>query len=377
MNPDAMIDTLKAQCFKCKPDDVTDAQMAAFISIANAMDINPLQPGMLYAYPIQGGGIVPMLGPDGVYKKLSEHKEVESWETEVFPTDVTLAPTHAVTKIFRVGREKPLSFTALLSEWKTESNPNWKTRPRHMLGLRSLKQCARQIIHGIPFDEDERKSMEEVNVTHSVMTETGVVVKAESRPKVERSRKGAAAALETPAPADPAATARQADIAQASAAAVDAEIIAPETKAEPPKAAEPAKTVKPAAVPLSPIKTIGDKESVTVVCEVVSFIARDFGTPAKPATEAIPATDTTPAQPAKPAQPARVNPAVKATLRGEYEGDVFDQTVKMGADGKIAHSSAWQCERPIKVTLLGKVRPNKTIGVTVTAIEVLEDELPT
>ena len=73
-------------------------------------------------------------------------------------------PTHAVTKIWRKGRERPLAYTALMSEWKMNSNPNWNSRPRHMLGLRSLKHCARQIIHGIPYDVDDRDI---INITTS------------------------------------------------------------------------------------------------------------------------------------------------------------------------------------------------------------------
>jgi hypothetical protein len=187
MDPDAMIDTIKAQCFRGNPANISNEQLAAFVSIAAEMGVNPLLPGMLYALPIQGGGVIPIMGPDGVYKKLMEHPEVDSWETEVFPTDVTVPPTHAITKIWRKGRERPLQYTALLSEWKVGSNPNWNSRARHMLSIRSLKQCARQIIHGIPGDEDDRVIMGEINVTPEAP-------KVERAPVPERKPKGARAA---------------------------------------------------------------------------------------------------------------------------------------------------------------------------------------
>ncbi len=163
MEPKTMLDVIAAQCFK--GGSCTDLQLAAFVSIAAEMRVNPMLPGMLYAYPVSGGGIIPMIGPDGVYKKLTEHPEVESWESAVFPEDVTLPPTHAIAKLWRKGRDKPLTYTAVLSEWKVDSNPNWKTRPRHMLGLRALKHCARQIIHGLPYDEDDRVIMREAIAT--------------------------------------------------------------------------------------------------------------------------------------------------------------------------------------------------------------------
>ena len=47
-----MLDTLKVQCFKNKrPEEVSDEQLAAFVSVANVLQLNPLVPGMLYAYP--------------------------------------------------------------------------------------------------------------------------------------------------------------------------------------------------------------------------------------------------------------------------------------------------------------------------------------
>ncbi len=203
-------------------------EVDAFISIACEMKVNPLLPGMLYAYPISGGGIVPIMGPSGVYKKLVEHPEVASWETEVFPPDVTLPPTHAITKIWRKGVERPLTYTALLSEWKIESNPNWRTRPRHMLALRSLKHCANQIIHGIPYDEDDRVIMAMQNVTgtgeegSTGASETASAeTKVERAPVKERVKRGAAGA-------------KAAEV-----------VVTPEQQQEAAKPAEPAQEVKP------------------------------------------------------------------------------------------------------------------------------------
>ena len=76
MEPAMMLDTIKAQCFKGDPSRISDAQIAAFVSIAHDMKVNPLLPGMMYAYPTSGGGIVPMIGPDAVFKKLSEHPDI-------------------------------------------------------------------------------------------------------------------------------------------------------------------------------------------------------------------------------------------------------------------------------------------------------------
>lgn len=160
----AMLATIKAQCFKsARPDEITDAQLAAFVSVAQAVGVNPLLPGMLYAYPERNGGIMPIVGPDGVFSMLSSNPEIEGWSTKHETIDGEPACT-ATIKHKRLG---DITKTVFLSEWKVGNNPNWATRPRHMLEIRALKQCARQVIHGVPLDEDERSEALK-NVTHSV-----------------------------------------------------------------------------------------------------------------------------------------------------------------------------------------------------------------
>ncbi len=303
ISPAMMVDTLKKQCFpSMKPENITDAQLAAFISVANTLELNPLIPGMLYGYPTQNGGIAPMTGPDGVYKKLSEHTEVEGWEVEVFPADPSLPPTHATCRIFRKGRDKPLTKTVLLSEWKVGSNPNWNTRPRHMLELRALKQCARQVIHGIPMDMDELTISGMENVTPASDAPPTESVKRPDAPK--RSAKGAAAVVENAQPrAEPAkatGTVIEGEFtdnpAKAEAAQVAADMAAREAKLkEPvnlptPKPTKAAPDELPSAMmrkevaeekyPASTASTVAeqptrvflkDAEEITVICKIIEF----------------------------------------------------------------------------------------------------------
>lgn len=189
-----MLETLKAQCFKGKsPDQVTDAQLAAFVSTANVLQVNPLVPGMLYAYPERNGGITPILGPDGTFKKLDEM--VSSGKLMGFECDVTMGadgkPESATAIIYRVGEQKPAKYTAYYSEWSVTSNPNWQARPRHMLWVRAIKQAARQVIHGLPMDADEYQIAQMANVTPEE------VAPAPVRPSPPpRAKKGAAAVAE-------------------------------------------------------------------------------------------------------------------------------------------------------------------------------------
>lgn len=335
MEPQAMLDVIKAQCFKGNPANVTNEQLAAFVSIANEMGVNPLLPGMLYAFPVQGGGIVPMMGPDGVYKKLSEHPEVDSWETEILPADVALPPTHAITRIYRKNREKPLTYTALLSEWKVANNPNWNSRPRHMLALRSLKQCARQIIHGVPYDEDERVIMGEINVTPGAETAPVDQVQRSTPPQRTKKDKGANTVPDT------------------KPAAIEAEIVPDAPKVEPakvePKVVEPVKAAEPAPEKVSATGTIAaestttatitpraflkDGEAVQVKCtvkEITTLMVNFKGTP---------------------------TPSVSLTLGGEYIGPALHIGGASGTPDKLTPNAPWAPGATVLVSLRGKANP--------------------
>ena len=324
-----MIETFKSQCFKSlKPgEEVTDAQLATFISIANVLRLNPLVPGMMYAYPDrQGGGITPIIGPDGVFKLLSSHKDIDSWEIETFPENQAMPPTHATCKIYRKGVERPVIYTAVYSEWKVASNPNWVTRPRHMLGIRALKQAARQLIHGLPFDEDERKIAEMVNVTDTAQP-------TPDRPAApEKAPTGVAAAL------------KKGKAKKSDAIEVEATPSAESAKnPEPPRGLEPSPT--PALIGLA------DKEVVTVTCTVKTLkcdIVKMAGVDHK---------------------------AVIAELEGAFVGKVYDLNGAIDHAGPkgltLIEKSPWGTGVERLVTLRGQARrdPSAPCFVLVDRIE--------
>jgi hypothetical protein len=154
VSADMMVSTIKAQCFKnINPANVTNEQMAVFTNTAHHLGLNPLVPGMLEAFPTRNGGVAIIIGPDGVFKLLSDHPDIEGWTTD-FDHDEKGKVRSCTVTITRRGRGA-VSKTCFLDEWYIDSNPNWRARPRHMLELRTIKQAARYVIHGIPLDADE------------------------------------------------------------------------------------------------------------------------------------------------------------------------------------------------------------------------------
>lgn len=189
-----MLQTIKAQCFRnTTPDRVSDTQLAAYVQIASNLRLNPLLPGMLYAYPERNGGITPIIGPDGIFLMLSSNPDIEGWSTK----HEEIGGEPACTATIKHKRLGEISKTVFLNEWKVANNPNWATRPRHMLEIRALKQCARQVIHGVPFDEDEYASRAiDTGLAHEAPPAKNVTPPP-SRPRTPaRSAQGAAAVKE-------------------------------------------------------------------------------------------------------------------------------------------------------------------------------------
>lgn len=351
IEPRMMVETLKKQCFpNQRADDISDAQLAAFISVANSLKFNPLVPGMLYAYPSKNGGIVPVTGPDGVFKVLDEQisdGKLDGYECIVFPEDTTQKPTHAKATIWRKNNERPSQFTAIFSEWIVSSNPNWAARPRHMIWLRAIKQCARQVIHGIPYDEDEVTIGDLKNVT------PGTPVQRADPPA--RASKGAKAAKEN---------AGKEVVVEQEPATPPAQTPA---AAEPPKEAttpatqtlnaEPSTPAVPApASQVTPRAFLKADEELTTICTVVK-IAKTKDGAGSPEGVLL-------------AVPGGTSPSVRVQLEGGYVGPATHLGGGIKRGDEVDVPEVWN--GLVKVTLLGVKVANGTIRVRVQSVEPAE-----
>jgi hypothetical protein len=346
-----MLDTLKAQCFKGKrPDEVSDAQLAAFVSTANALQVNPLLPGFLYAYPERNGGITPILGPDGVFKKLDEM--ISTGKLKGYKCEVKMGadgkPESATAIIQRAADQIPAEYTAYFSEWCVTSNPNWVARPRHMIWTRAIKQAARQVIHGLPMDADEYEIANMANVTPEVEQP---VVQPRPEPK-PRAQKGAAAVQENPAP-------RSTEVAgeivpETTTVAEPAPAPATETVATPPPEqpvqsfADAAKATEAEPAP-GPRAFLQDGETFSTTVKVVELKANVM----KSGEVSI--------------------PTVKAKLTGGFVGDVYHKegakAVAVGAATTYEPLPPWKVGAELNVTLLGQKNKSGAVLAYVQGVE--------
>lgn len=357
MEAPMMIETIKAQCFKGKrPDEVTDAQLATYISVANALKLNPLLPGQMYPYPDRNGSVTVMIGPDGVFTLLSNHPDVVAQKDggPAFWTEhgIDGAGKETCTGYINHRTKGMLKKTIWVDEWVVSSNPNWSTRRHHMSEVRALKQVSRMVIHSLPVDSDEHKLGEMMNVTDSVPDEAEQAPAPRPAPP-KRAPKGAAAVQ-----------------SQTQPAAIEAEIVPPKNAADvaiaqgvqtakelvAEKAADSAKPeIKPDTPPQTPAvatpKTaLAAKEEFSGTVTVEKVFAMIITLEGKP------------------------TPSVQAKVSGAFTGDVYHfGGAALSDDGPVA-SPPWKEGATVKVDLFGRL--NSKSGKVMVVVKNVSEASP-
>jgi phage recombination protein Bet len=133
VEPQKMLATLKATCFRLPSGEVSNEQMIALLAVADQYGLNPFLKE-IYAFPDQGG-IVPVVGVDGWARIINEQSQFDGIE---FDQDAD----KCTATIYRKDRAHPTSVTEFLDECRKES-PAWKSHPRRMLRHKAMIQAAR------------------------------------------------------------------------------------------------------------------------------------------------------------------------------------------------------------------------------------------
>lgn len=149
-----LIQVLKATAFK---GQVTDAQMAALMVVANQYKLNPFT-RELFAFPDKNNGIVPVVGVDGWARIINEHTQFDGMDFEQEAESCTCI-------IYRKDRSRPVKVTEFMDECKRGTGP-WQSHPRRMLRHKAMIQCARLAFGyaGI-YDQDEAERIVEKDIT--------------------------------------------------------------------------------------------------------------------------------------------------------------------------------------------------------------------
>lgn len=145
-----MLQILKSTAFK---GQVSDAQMAALMVVANQYNLNPFTKE-LYAFPDKNNGIVPVVGVDGWARIINTHPQFDGIDFEQDAESCTCV-------IYRKDRSRPIRVTEFMTECKRGTGP-WQSHPRRMLRHKAMIQCARLAFgYGGIYDQDEAERIVE------------------------------------------------------------------------------------------------------------------------------------------------------------------------------------------------------------------------
>ena len=150
-----LLQILKSTAFK---GQVTDAQMAALMVVANQYQLNPFT-RELFAFPDKNNGIVPVVGVDGWSRIIHSHPQFDGIDFEQDSESCTCI-------IYRKDRSHPIKVTEWMAECKRGTGP-WQSHPRRMLRHKAMIQCARLAFgYGGIYDQDEAERIVESGVKH-------------------------------------------------------------------------------------------------------------------------------------------------------------------------------------------------------------------
>ena len=167
-----LVDVLKLTAFK---GEVSDAQMAALLVVANQYGLNPWTKE-IYAFPDKSNGIVPVVGVDGWSRIVNDHADFDGMEFRQSDTKVRMtgaksdAPEWMECVIYRKSRSKPTIIREYLDETYREpfkgkygdvTGP-WQTHPKRFLRHKTMIQCSR-IAFGYSgiYDKEEAERIKE------------------------------------------------------------------------------------------------------------------------------------------------------------------------------------------------------------------------
>ena len=150
-----LLQILKSTAFK---GQVSDAQMAALMVVANQYNLNPFTKE-LYAFPDKNNGIVPVVGVDGWSRIINNHPQFDGIDFEQDSESCTCI-------IYRKDRSHPIKVTEWMAECKRGTGP-WQSHPRRMLRHKAMIQCARLAFgySGI-YDQDEAERIVDATEKH-------------------------------------------------------------------------------------------------------------------------------------------------------------------------------------------------------------------
>jgi len=158
VDPEKMVATLKATAFR---GEVSNEQLMALCVVADQYKLNPWTKE-IYAFPAQGGAIVPIVGVDGWSRIINSDPQFDGMDFVEGELDQNQIPVWIECRMFRRDRSHPIATKEYFKEVNRDIGP-WKTHPRRMLRHKAMIQAARLAFGFVGiYDQDEAERVIEV-----------------------------------------------------------------------------------------------------------------------------------------------------------------------------------------------------------------------
>lgn len=164
VDPDKMMNTLKATAFHQRNGGITNEQMMALLVVADQYNLNPFTKE-IYAFPDKGG-IIPIVGVDGWCRIINENPHFDGMEFKQSENNLEMpeakpAPEWIECIIYRNDRNHEIAVREYLDEvyrppFKQGMKGPWQTHTKRFLRHKAMIQAAR-IAFGYTgiYDQDE------------------------------------------------------------------------------------------------------------------------------------------------------------------------------------------------------------------------------
>lgn len=171
VDPDKLMTTLKATCFKLSVDkssgeikQVTNEQMMALLIVADQYGLNPFTKE-IFAFEDKNKGVVPVVSVDGWSRIINGHKEIDGIEFHfademATPNGGKPCPVWCEVSIYHKGRSRPTVVREYLDEVYVAPRNGyagpWQTHTKRFLRHKTFIQGGRVAFgFGGIYDEDE------------------------------------------------------------------------------------------------------------------------------------------------------------------------------------------------------------------------------
>jgi len=155
--------------------EASDAEIMAFLAIADQLQLNPIIKEVYAFVSPTGGGILPVVSADGWTTLLNREKRYGGFRI-ITNLDAQQRLAYKTCEMVVLESSpgandgRTISMDFKLDEWVNDTNPNWTKRPDWMLGLKAYRHTARLTFgySGVYVDEDEAETaarFQEIEVT--------------------------------------------------------------------------------------------------------------------------------------------------------------------------------------------------------------------